>query len=81
MNKIRKLDNKNEKKKKKVHRRWMVFIYIEPRNKLKKNKNNKLLLDSPKLIYRLSLMFVCCIRVIMFRVDPRHSVVWVSKHN
>lgn len=34
MNKIRKLDNKNEKKK--VHRRWMVFIYIEPRNKLKK---------------------------------------------
>jgi len=74
MNKIRKLDNKNEKKMK-VHRRRMVFIYIEPRNKLKKNKNNKLLLDSPKLIYRLSLMFVCCIRVIMFRVDPRHSVV------
>lgn len=38
MNKIRKLDNKNEKKKKKVHRRRMVFIYIEPRNKLKKIK-------------------------------------------
>ena len=71
MNKIRKLDNKTKKESAQTSN---GFIYIEPRNKLK-NKNNKLLLDSPKLIYRLSLMFVCCIRVIMFRVDPRHSVV------